>query len=357
MHNLLPILSVENLSIMTDKHKKLVEDIYFQINPRKCLCIVGESGSGKSLTALSIAQLISRNLIVHPKSRVIWKQEQDLLLIPEKKMRTFRGIKIGFVFQDALSALNPVLQIQYQLLECFGVKSTRKKPTEQVDSIIHLLKKMGFEDPEKVLLSYPHQISGGQRQRILMAMALLHDPDLIIADEPTTALDSELQLDIVDKLKTHIQEKNSALLFITHDLDIARRISDDILVMKSGKMQELQTREAFFKQPVSSYGKLLLAIHTQQKAVSEKIATSRLPTTPLLSLRDFSMSVTTHKTDFSLFRQVNLDIPRGETVVLVGNSGSGKTSLLKALCGIYKAQTGSIILDNRSLSLTEFYHQ
>ncbi len=226
------LLTLDSLSIAFDPEKPAVKDINLELKQGECLTIVGQSGSGKTLTALSIPQLLPKAARVSKKSRIVF-EGRDLLQESDKNMDALRGFSIGMIFQNAMSAFNPVKTIGQQMSEmCYlHAKKTRKKHFEDC---LHGLDKVGLYDPERVYRSYPHQLSGGMKQRAMIAMALSHNPKLLIADEPTTALDVTVQKQVLDLINSLRAEHGFSVLFISHDLSVVPQVADHVAVIKDG---------------------------------------------------------------------------------------------------------------------------
>src|SRR5882757_6462840 len=255
-----PLLEIEDLSVgfrQGQRETLAVDRISFDIRKGETLALVGESGSGKSATALSIMKLLPYPSAAHPSGAIMFKG-QDLMRLSEREIRRHRGCDITIVFQEPMTSLNPLHTIEKQLCEILllhgGVtgKAARSR-------IVELLTLCGIPDPESRLQSYPHQLSGGQRQRVMIAMALANEPDLLIADEPTTALDVTVQAQILALLAEIRTRLGMSLLFITHDLGIVRRIADVVCVMKNGKIVEQGPVEQVFTAPKHPYTRALLA--------------------------------------------------------------------------------------------------
>ena len=243
------LLEVNNLNLTFEFNSQVVNAVKkssFKIKKGECLAIVGESGSGKSVTALTIMRLIRSNSNLKISGNVIYENE-DLLKLDEAKLIKIRGKKISMIFQEPMTSLNPLHNIQKQITECFEISEKSNK-----SKCINLLKEVGIENPEQRLSHYPHQLSGGQRQRVMIAMAIANNPDLLIADEPTTALDVTIQKQILDLLDKLRKRYNMSLLLITHDLGIVKDISDRVCVMKQGEIVEQNNTNKVFNQPSHS---------------------------------------------------------------------------------------------------------
>lgn len=251
------LLTVKNLNISFGE-KKVVEDFSFSVKPGEILCIVGESGSGKSLTALSLLKLLPENAKTSTDTFLFL--DKDLRLLQEKEMCTLRGSQISMIFQEPMTSLNPVIRVSDQLIEVIKIHESNKQK-KLTKSDMHkkceeLFKLVGIS-PER-MHNYPHQLSGGMRQRIMIAMALACSPKLLIADEPTTALDVTIQGQILNLLKKLVKEQNMGLILITHDLGVVSEIADTVAVMYAGKLMEYASVEKFFANPTNPYSKSLM---------------------------------------------------------------------------------------------------
>ncbi|MDC0162225.1 ATP-binding cassette domain-containing protein, partial [Paracoccaceae bacterium] len=252
MTNLL--LNIENLQISFGDEPSVVDNISFNIKEGETVAIVGESGSGKSVTALSTVNLLPDNARVEGS---INYRETQLLGASERVLQTIRGNDISFIFQEPMTSLNPLHTISKQILESINLHQNITH-REAFIQMIGLLEKVGIRDVKKRLNAYPHQLSGGQRQRVMIAMALANKPDLLIADEPTTALDVTIQEQILNLIKDIQSQDGMGLLFITHDLGIVQKIADRVIVMQSGKIVEFGETKEIFKNPKDNYTKMLI---------------------------------------------------------------------------------------------------
>ncbi len=253
------LLKIEGLTIQAKERSRdvtLVDDVSFEIKQGETLGVVGESGCGKSMTALSIAGLLSKHIVISD-GRIIF-EDQDLTQISKTSLRSLCGKEIGFVFQEPMTALNPMFKIGKQIAEPLRKHLKMTKEEARIKSIA-LLKEVGIKDAEMVLNCYPHQFSGGMRQRVLIAMAIACEPKLLIADEPTTALDVITQAQILKLLKRLIKEHNMALLIISHDLGVITQLSERVLVMYAGEVVEESTREHLIHNPKHPYTERLLS--------------------------------------------------------------------------------------------------
>jgi len=344
----------------------VVRDISFQVERGETLALVGESGSGKSMTALSIARLLP------PAARVsageIKLSGRDLMQISEREMRDVRGSKIAMIFQEPMNSLNPVLTIGDQIAECVRRHQSVTRSAARQQSI-ELLAAVGLPAPQRNIDEYPHQLSGGMRQRVMIAIALASQPDLLIADEPTTALDVTIQAQVLDLLKDLQSQFNMGLLFITHDLAVVKQTADRIAVMHQGELVEHGTNEAFFASPKHAYSRALLAaIPTAQKRLqrdleqdAKRVSAVAQPEAedaagPILSVRNLQVhfpirgGVFRRAVDYvRAVDDVSFDLHAGKTLALVGESGCGKTTVGKAILQLLKSNQGSVQFQQRDL--------
>jgi peptide/nickel transport system ATP-binding protein len=346
------LLEIKNLTVkIAGTDQRVVNEINFTVQSGQCVGLAGESGSGKTLTALSTIQLLPTAARVSMGSVVNFCGE-NLLNYSEQKMRQIRGKKIGMIFQDAMSAFNPVFTVGQQIMEVLLLhkKISRAQAKEHAISI---LSEVGINDTARCLQAYPHELSGGMRQRAMIAMALCNDPDLLIADEPTTALDVTLQAQILTLLAELSQQRQMAILFISHDLKIMKKLADEIVILQKGRLIETGTRQNFFAHPHQPYSqKLLNAVLpiTPRKTAGEKF--------PLLAtvenLRVYfpiRKGFFRHVTDFvKAVDDISFTIGQGETFALVGESGCGKTSTAKAMIRLLPITSGHIYLGDSELT-------
>jgi len=329
-----PLLAVRDLSVEFHQRGRTtlaVDKVSFEIKRGECVALVGESGSGKSVSALSVLKLLPYPSASHPSGSIRFKG-REILDLSEQEMRGIRGSEISVIFQEPMTSLNPLHTIEGQIREIIQLHH----PTSNVkarERTLELLTQVGIPDPETRLSSYPHQLSGGQRQRVMIAMALANKPDLLIADEPTTALDVTVQAQILALLADIRARVGMSLLFITHDLGIVRRIADTVCVMKGGKIVEHGPVEEVFSNPKHPYTTELLAAEPKPDPAPPQ------PQAPVV------MSADDLKVWFPIKRGlmrktvghikavdgVSIAVRKGETLGVVGESGSGKTTLGLAL--------------------------
>ncbi len=250
-----PLLAVRQLAVRTERHT-IIHSASFDVHENEIVALVGESGSGKSMIAKCIMGLPPSRSI-HVSHGELFLKEQNLLLLSESSLRKLRGTSIAYIPQSPLNALNPIMTIGRQLMEAYAPLDTLGIPSAQ-ERALFLLRRVGFLQPDLALLSYPHQLSGGMRQRVLIAMALMNSPRLLIADEPTTALDVTLQAEILDLLQDIKKECSLGILLITHDLGIVARCANRVVILRHGRTLETGTVDHIFYHPESEYTKTLL---------------------------------------------------------------------------------------------------
>jgi len=327
-----------------------VRDVSFQLHKGETIALVGESGSGKSVTARTIMRLLTKRATVSKDSRLMLGG-RDIYGMPEAEVRKMRGNDVSMIFQEPMSSLNPVYTIGQQLCEVLHLhnKISRAEAMKRAEK---LLEEVQIPEPAARLRSYPHQLSGGQRQRVMIAMALANRPDILIADEPTTALDVTVQAQILNLIKDLKSKYGMAVILITHDLTIVKQFSDYVYVMQHGKVQEHNTTEALFANPQHAYTKHLLA--SEPKGRAKPIAADS-PT--ILAGDKVKVSFTlkrggVFKPDFFQLVAVDslsLNLKTHETLGLVGESGSGKTTFGQALIRLIGNQGGQIFFDGQSI--------
>ena len=368
-----PILDVNSLKVnFQTKTGKVtgVKDLSFSIFPGETVCLVGESGSGKSVSSLSIMRLVefgggkidSGSIMFSSNS----KAEKDLIDFNQKDMRGIRGNEIGMVFQEPMTALNPVFTVKRQLTEGLCIHKKMGKKEAQLEAL-NLLKSVRIPEPERRLNQYPHELSGGMRQRIVIAMALACKPRILIADEPTTALDVTIQAEILTLLNRLKQETGTSILFITHDMAVVAQIADRVVVMYNGEKVEEGTVNQIFNNPVKDYTKKLISSVPKLGAMigkkypeplelssNDKLKTKRIVGTkkPLLEVKNL---VTRYPVMGGMFRKkianlhavedVSFTINKGQTFSLVGESGCGKTTIARTILRLEESVSGEVWIE------------
>lgn len=374
------IVEVQSLSLKI-QNKQILKNISFSILTNETVAIVGESGSGKTLTALSLIGLIpNKSLISSNKMSFLNK---SLTNNSEKVWRSIRGKEIGVIFQEPHSSLNPSMKCGKQLLEVLETHYLKNK-NENKKIIFSALKDVQLDDLERIYNSYPHQLSGGQKQRVMIAMAILCKPKLLIADEPTTALDVTVQKEIIFLLKSLQKKYKISILFISHDLNLVKLLADKVFVMKNGKIIESEVKEKLFKNPEKSYTKGLLfarpslnkrlktlptisdfnssnfiekIITEKERKEKHKVLYSKLPILEIIDLEKKFFKQTLlfkKKKFFHAIKSFNFKLYKGETLGLVGESGCGKSTLGRAIIHLDPPSSGKIIYDGKLLTKKDF---
>ncbi len=345
-----PLLAVEDLSVafrVDGRESAAVNRVSFTIQPGETVALVGESGSGKSVSALSILKLLPYPTASHPSGCIRFRG-RDVLTMGDEELRKMRGNAISMIFQEPMTSLNPLHRIERQIGEILSIHRGLGQREARARTL-ELLQQVGIRDAEKRLSAYPHELSGGQRQRVMIAMALANDPDLLIADEPTTALDVTVQAQILKLLAELKAKSGMAMLFITHDLGIVRKVADRVCVMLKGEIVEHGTVAEIFSSPRHEYTRRLLAAEPKGRAnpVSGNAKT-------VIEAGPVSVKFPVYG---GLFRSVvghvnavdgvSVRIREGETLGVVGESGSGKTTLGMAILRLISSQGPVVALERR----------
>ncbi|MEZ5725685.1 MAG: ABC transporter ATP-binding protein [Paracoccaceae bacterium] len=331
-----PVLSVRDLTVAVDTEtgpKPLVSGLSFTLARGETLCIAGESGSGKSITSLAVMGLLPPGVKV--ASGRIELAGEDLTRLPERRMRAIRGDRIAMIFQEPMTSLNPVLTIGNQLAEAIRAHD----PGADAKALaLEALQAVRLSQPERRMGQYPHELSGGMRQRVMIAMALALKPDVLIADEPTTALDVTVQREVLDLLRDLQRETGTAIVLITHDMGVVAEMADRVIVMQSGRMVEAAPVERIFSAPEQPYTRALLAAVPR---MGDGSGAGPIADAPIAVLRDLRVRYdihggllgrTTHRVH--AVEHVSFDIRAGETFSLVGESGCGKSTIARAITGL-----------------------
>ncbi|HDY8129393.1 TPA: ABC transporter ATP-binding protein [Vibrio vulnificus] len=346
------ILTVNNLSVSFKTNDGIVDavkNVSFDLQAGETLSIVGESGSGKSVSSSALMKLLPNNAIVHPDSSILFEGE-SILEKSEQAMRKVRGDRIGMIFQEPMTSLNPFMRVGIQVAEAMMChrKVTQKQAKHRV---LELFELVHLPNPQQAYSKFPHEFSGGQLQRIMIAMALINEPEILIADEPTTALDVTVQAEVLYLIKEIQAKMGMAILFITHDLGVVKHFADRVLVMCKGEVVEEGSTQALFSNPQHDYTKML--INSIPKGSKEAVDESA---PMLLKAQDIRVKflvkphfLPSRNQYFEAVKGISLQLKQGETLGIVGESGSGKSTLGRALIGLLPS-TGEIEFQGQSLA-------
>ena len=353
MNNKTPLLQIQNFNVhfrLHDDTVHAVRGVSFELNKGETLALVGESGSGKSVTAMSITRLHPPHITQYGKDSRIEFDGISILDADEKNLRQLRGDRIGLIFQEPMTSLNPYMRIGAQLGEAINAHYPETSAADNYDRCKSLLERVGISEAERRLKQYPHEFSGGQLQRIMIAMALINSPDLLIADEPTTALDVTIQAEILDLLHDLQRQMGMAIIFITHDLGLAHHYAEKVCVMRLGEIVEQGSIKQVFAAPQHDYTIELINASPQGM---KKPAAADAPL--LLTAKEVHVEFVTERSLFGKARKtfhavkgIDLDLHQGQTVGIVGESGSGKSTFGKALLGMLPYR-GDIRFEGRDL--------
>lgn len=386
------LISISNLAIAFSEEKNshtVVNNISFDIAKGETFALIGESGSGKSITALSIMRLLPPNARIQ-KGRIDFKGK-NLLRLTEAEMRLIRGRHIGIIFQEPMTSLNPVMTIGQQINEAIKNLKPESNKKNRYAEIVELLTLVGLKSPEQRIDEYPHQFSGGMRQRVMIAIALAGEPDLLIADEPTTALDVTIQAQVLALIKDIQKKRKMAVLLITHNLGIVNDFADRVAVMRHGEILEVADANTFFNKPLHEYSKNLFESIPSLSKRGKKLSTTNKSHSAITQISTHITSYKTKENSFldakskdntiaanndphlltvnnletyfpikkGVFKKVcgyvkavdgvSLSIKPGKTLALVGESGSGKTTLAKTIIGLIKPSKGEIIFSTKKI--------
>ena len=369
-----PLISVRKLKVAFQMSQSLrteaVREVSFDIAANQTLALVGESGSGKSVTAMSMVRLLPDNAIVSPDSQILFR-EMDLLRAPIETLRALRGKDISVVFQEPMSSLNPVFTVGEQIAEVLRIH-LRLGGRQALERAAELMAEVGIDKPKQRLRAYPHELSGGQQQRVMIAMAVACEPALLIADEPTTALDVTVQRQIIDLLKTIQERRRMSILFISHDLGLVGEFCDQVVVMRHGQVREKGDVQQIFQAPQDAYTKALLACRPrldsrpyrlsvindflENKPISVRQRETTAPSGPaLIEVKGLQKDYRLKQGIFSYnllhaVKPIDFTLHKGRTLGVVGESGSGKTTLGMMLARLTSATKGSIVFDGVDLA-------
>ncbi len=346
-----PILKVEHFNVdfwVDGVWYPAAIDMNFNLEPGRVLAIVGESGSGKSTTALGLMDLLASNARMSGSVKV---KDIEMLGAAKTTLRRNRGKEVAYIFQEPMTALNPVYTIGFQIVETLRTHFDMG-PAEAEARAIELIKLVDIPDPEKSIKKYPHQLSGGQRQRAMIAQALACDPGLLVADEPTTALDVTVQAEILDLMRDLKDKLQSAILLITHDMGVVADMADEILVMKDGNTVEHGDADQIFNKPQHPYTKSLLAAVPKLGSSPKRSLKNPADVKPVIKLENVTIEYPKRGRipAFTAVKDFNLEIFPGEIVGLVGESGSGKTTVGRAAIGLLPIKAGKIEIVGKDIS-------
>ncbi len=370
------LLTVKNLDLKID-NAHILKNLNFSILKNSITAIVGESGSGKSITAMSLMGLNPKGYNISIKSEIFF-EDLSLLKISEKKWRKIRGNEFGIIFQEPQSSLNPTMKCGTQIDEVLKLHQQNYNKVDAKKIILSQLKKVKLIDAKKVYNSYPHQLSGGQKQRLMIAMALICKPKLLIADEPTTALDIIVQKEIIELIKELQKQNSMSVLFISHDISLVSHIADKIIVMKEGEIIEKGEKINILKSPSHPYTKTLLKskpplnirlrVLPTDKYINKKIENDNIISKktrkekhkkiyskdPILKVvglkKNYFKQNFIKKTEFEALKFINFELYRGETLGILGPSGSGKSTLGKTIVLLEKYNNGEVFLNNKKIN-------
>ena len=370
------LITVKNLDLKIN-NTHILKNLNFSIVKNSITAIVGESGSGKSITAMSLMGLNPKGYYISNKSEIFF-ENLSLLKISEKKWRKIRGNEFGIIFQEPQSSLNPTMKCGTQIDEVLKLHKENYNKLDAKKIILSQLKKVKLIDAKKVYNSYPHQLSGGQKQRLMIAMALICQPKLLIADEPTTALDIIVQKEIIELIKELQKQNSMSVLFISHDISLVSHIADKIIVMKEGEIIEKGEKINILKSPSHPYTKTLLKskpplnirlrVLPTDKYINKKIENDNIISKktrkekhkkiyskdPILKVvglkKNYFKQNFIKKTEFEVLKFINFELYRGETLGILGPSGSGKSTLGKTLVLLEKYNNGEVFLNNEKIN-------
>ena len=370
------LVDIKNLSTHLNTNNeiiKAVDDVSLTINKGETFCLVGESGSGKSILALSIIQLLPDRISSHPNGKILfnWRQQSELgldkkavyknvnmLELEDEQLCKIRGSRIAMIFQEPMTSLNPVASVGEQIMEALLLHHPEMAEESAKERAIKAMQDVKLKDAESRFDNFPHQLSGGQRQRIMIAMALACEPDLLIADEPTTALDVTVQAEVLKLMNELQKRKNMSILFITHDFGVVAQVADKVGVMKQGKLVEIGETKQVLRKPKHAYSQKLLDAVPENLPKRESVIVdeSNLKSETLVSTKGLDVYFPIRKGVFQrvvdhirAVDDVSVDIHQGKIVALVGESGSGKTTLGRAILQLQKPTRGSVKISGHEL--------
>ncbi|MEA2871553.1 MAG: peptide/nickel transport system ATP-binding protein ddpF [Hyphomicrobiales bacterium] len=348
-----PVLDVQGLTVRLPAgadRLNAVENVSFAVAPGEIVCVVGESGSGKSVTAHAVMGLLPPGQLTATAGRVLLEGE-DLLLKSPAEMRRIRGDRISMIFQEPMTALNPVMKVGDQIAEVLDIH-TRLGERERRARVLDVMQSVHLPEPERMIDVYPHQLSGGQRQRIMIAAALVLDPVLLIADEPTTALDVTTQAQILKLIKELRERRNTGVLFITHDFGVVAEIAHRVVVMQHGRVVEQGRTEDVLRRPRDDYTRMLIrSVPSLSPPAREPITAAPI----VLQTNDLNKTYVSggffaKRREIKAVKDVNLQVRRGETLGVVGESGSGKSTVARCIARLIEPTDGAILIEGADVA-------
>jgi len=347
-----PVLDVHGLTVRLPggaDRRHAVENISFAVAPGEIVCMVGESGSGKSVTAHAVMGLLPRE-VTASAGRILLDGE-DLLKKSPAELRRLRGDRMAMIFQEPMTALNPVMRVGEQIAEVLAIHADLDEKARRA-RVLDIIAAVHLPEPKRLIDLYPHQLSGGQRQRIMIAAALVLDPDLLIADEPTTALDVTTQAQILRLIRELQLRRNTGVLFITHDFGVVAEIADRVVVMQEGRVVEEGAAAALLRDPRDDYTRMLIrAVPSLTPPAREPVSTAPV----VLATKGMSKTFTvggwfTGRHDVAAVKAVDLYVRRGETLGVVGESGSGKTTVARCIARLIAPSEGAILVEDADVA-------
>src|SRR5580698_600782 len=348
-----PILEIDNLAVSLGKRsgtEKIIDGISLQVSERETLCLVGESGSGKSVTSLTVMGLLQKGALV-PSGGSIKLVGEELLTASDRRLRQLRATTMAMIFQEPMTALNPVVPVGRQIDEVLRVH-TNLDARARRQRILAMMEQVRLPEVERIFASYPHRLSGGQRQRIMIAMALVLEPKLLIADEPTTALDVTTQKQILTLIRDLQRDRGTAVLFITHDMGVVAEIADRVAVMRQGRLVETGALDTILRNPVMEYTRNLLSAVPSLVPRAPRAASSE----PVVLEANELGKIYRERSLFGRVREVaaaqdvTLTLRKGRTLGIVGESGSGKSTVARCIVRLIDPTSGTVHLGNRDIS-------
>jgi peptide/nickel transport system ATP-binding protein len=345
-----PVLSVEGLTINTSPAgaRPIVRDISFSVAEGETLCIVGESGSGKSVTSMAVMGLLPKDALQVSAGRILLDGE-DISKVSAARMRALRAERVAMVFQEPMTALNPVRSVGIQIDEVLRLH-TRLGPGERKKRVMTMLERVHMPDVERIYHSYPHQLSGGQRQRIVIAMALILRPRLLLADEPTTALDVTTQRQILHLIRELQDEEKTAVVFVTHDFGVVSEIADRIVVMHRGDLVETGSRDDILARPREAYTRMLVSSVPSLIPRHDPVLSGEKVLDVVKLSKSYGKKGLFHDNAVLAAQDIGFTIRRGEITGIIGESGSGKSTVARCIMRLTDPSEGAVVINGRDIA-------